>query len=332
MVRPAIIADLWALRRKPQRRVFLYTPAMLATSYRAYTHLLRSVAGPIGQNHITLVLRDGGMRGIVQADRRSHTPELDLLYLNAYTKQRKRTMREGEIWYRLVEDLLRRAGEHRIERVFAAVGTRFDDVSEVLRQLGFQAYAQQRLWMLAEPAIETGSTMRALRRQRSRDAWALHQLYLSLAPRHVQQSEHRQVSAWQLARRSLNYRERGWVLGDDQSLTVHLHVQTGVRGHVLRLLIAPHLRDQAPTLIRFALSQLTEQRPVFALVHSYQGEHEAALEELGFTLRGEQTLFVKQLALPTKQPALLPRLRRADTLEMIRPQTIVPITKRTTTH
>lgn len=321
MIRAATSADLWPLRRKPQRRVFLYTPEMLASSYRAYMQLLRGLLGPLSQECVTLVLRDGGLHGILQAQRRSHAAEIDLVYLNAYTKQRQRKMREGDIWFRLVEDLLRRAGERRIERAFAAVGTRFDDVAEVLRQLGFQPYTQQRLWMLPEPSVETGSTLTALRRQRQRDSWAVHQLYCSLAPRHVQQAEMRQSSSWDLARRRLNYRQRGWVLGDDHELTAHMDVQTGVRGHVVRPLIAPHLRQEAPMMIRFVLSQLSEQRPVFALIHSYQAELEAAFEALGFILRGEQTLFVKHLALRTRQPALLPGLRRVEpSLELAGPQ------------
>ncbi len=319
MIRAATSADLWALRRKPQRRVFLYTPLMLASSYRAYSHVLRGLLGP--RDRATLVLRDGGLHGILQAQRRASLPELDLTYLNAYTKQRRRKLSEGDTWYRLTEELLRRAGDWRIERIFAAVGTRFDDVAEVLRQLGFQPYTQQRLWMLAEPAVETGSTMRALRRQRSRDAWEIHQLYCSLAPRHVQLAEMRQSPAWQPGRRTLNYRERGWVLGDDQTVTAYLGVQTGVRGHVLRMLVAPHLRDETSNLLRYTLAQLQESRPVFALLNSYQSELEAAFEDAGFLLRGEQTLFVKHLALRTRQPALLPSLRRIEpSLELAGPQ------------
>lgn len=330
MIRAAISADLWALRRKPQRRIFLYTPTMLAASYRAYAHALRGLLGIVNQEHVTLVLRDAGLRGVVQAQRRANRAEVDLLYLNAYTKHRKRLLREGDIWFQLIEDLIRRAGERRIERLFAAVGNRFDDVTEVLRQLGFQPYTQQRLWILPEPTVETGTTMRALRHQRGRDAWAIHQLYCSLAPRHVQQAEMRESTSWQLPRRRLSHRERGWVLGDDQTLVVQIHVETGGRGHVLRPLIAPHLRDETPALIRFALSQLNERRPVFALIHSYQSELEWALEELGFTLRGEQTLFVKHLAVLKKQPALLPSLRRVDPpLELTGPQPTTPVTGRT---
>lgn len=318
-----MVADMWALRRKPQRRVFLYTPTMLASSYRPFAHLLRGLFGPLGQERVTLVLRDHGVRGVLQAQRRPHRPEVDLLYLNAYLKHRQ-PMSEGDVWYRLVEETIRRAGEYRVERIFAAVGTRFDDVGEVVRQLGFQPYAQQRLWTLPEPTVEAGSTLRALRRQRSQDAWAIHQLYSSVTPRQVQQAEMRLAEGWQLARRQWQQRERGWVLGDDQTLTAHVQVCTGVRGHVLRFQIAPHVRDEAPNLLRYVLSQLDEPRPIFVLQPTYHSEFDDMWADLGFVLRAEQTLFVKHVALRRKQPLLIPGLRRADTLELASPHPSLP--------
>jgi hypothetical protein len=106
--------------------------------------------------------------------------------------------------------------------------------------------------------------------------------------------------------------ERGWVLGDDQALTTHMHVKTGSRGHVLRIVIAPHLREEAPAMVRYVLSQLHDRRPIFVVLRSYQGELGAALEELGFVERGEQTAYVRQLAILQRQPAFLPKLLRAE--------------------
>ncbi len=88
------------------------------------------------------------------------------------------------MFYRLIEEYLQRAGNDRTERVFATLGARSADVIEGLRQLGFQPYAQQVVWMLSEPVVEAGSSMVALRRQNRRDAWAIQQLYTSLTPRH----------------------------------------------------------------------------------------------------------------------------------------------------
>lgn len=307
VIRPATAADLLALRRRPHRRVFFYSESMLTSSYRPLWLSMRSMLGPLGNELVTLVLRNSGVRGFVQARKRPHVPEIDVMYMASFSG-RDSTVLDGDTWFRLLEALLQRAGQARIERVFAAVGPRFEDVSEVLRQLGFQPYTQQHIWALPEPVIEAGSSLLALRRQQRRDAWAIHQLYRRITPRHVQQAEQRQSSYWQLPRprRGLSWREQGWVLGDDQTLNMQIHALTGPRAHVLRPMCDPEVRHNTAAMLRYALSRLDEPRTVFAVLRAYQAELGGSLEEVGFRLRGEQTLFVKQLAIPESQLLTVP--------------------------
>lgn len=316
MIRAAMVADLWALRRKPKRRVFFFTDALLASSYHPYLLALRTMLDPMSasSDQKTLVLRDHGLRGYLQACRRPNKREVDLQYLAAFTRRGRARLSDGDTFFRLIEELLKRAGSHTIERVYAALSTRSVDVAEVLRQLGFQPYAQQSIWMLAEPVVEAGSAMVALRRQSRRDVWAIHQLYCSITPRHVQQAELCDSNSWQLARtwQWLKGEERAWVLGADDALTMHVRLRSGARGHVLHIMIAPHLRHEAAAMVRYVLSQLHDQRPVFVVLRSYQSELGAALAELGFTERGAQTIYVRRLALMQRQPLLLPSLLRAE--------------------
>jgi hypothetical protein len=307
LIRPASVADIWALRRKAQRRIFFYTDALLASSYHSYILSLRSIIDPMSSDRVTLVLRDHGLRGFLQARHRAASAEADLQFLGSYNRRARSRLSDGDVFYRLLEEYLKRAGNERTERIFATLGARSTDVSEVLRQLGFQPYAQQTVWMLPEPVVEAGSSMVALRRQNRRDAWAIQQLYSSLTPRHIQHAEPRDSASWLLSRRQQWFRgaERSWVLGDDQSLTVHIHLHTGSRGHVLRIMIAPHLCAE---MVRYVLSQLHDHRPVFAVLRTYQSELRSTFEELGFVERGEQTNFVKQLAILKRQPVFLPSL------------------------
>ena len=304
---------MWALRRKPSRRIYFYNDALLASTYHPYIQTLRGLLDPIGarSDHLTLVLRDHGLRGFLQAHRRSTETEVDLQFLTAYGHRHQLRMGDGDVFFQLLEALIQRVANHQVQRVFAAVGHRSTDVIEVLRQLGFQPYTQQSIWMLAEPVVEVGSSMVALRRQTRQDAWALHQLYLSLTPRVVQQAELRESSSWEYSprRRWIQLRERRWVLGDDKELTVHLQLCTGPRGHVLRPMIAPHLGADAAAMVRYMLTQIHEQRPVFAIIRAYESHLRGTLEELGFVERGEQTLFVKQLALMQRQSLFAPTLR-----------------------
>lgn len=317
MIRPASIADIWALRRKAQRRIFFPNDALLASSYHPYILALRAIFDPMGSDRTTLVLRDHGVRGYLQARRRPGKAEADLQFLTAYLPRARARLRDGDLFFRLIEDYVKRAGSDGIERIFATLGPRASEVNESLRQLGFQPYAQQSAWMLPEAAVEAGTAMVALRRQARRDAWAIHQLYTSVTPRHVQQAEPCDSTSWQLSRRQewLRGPERAWVLGDDQALTVYMHLLTGSRGHVLRLMIAPHLRTEAATMVRYVLSQLHDRRPIFAVIRSYQSEFQGSLEELGFVHRGDQTIYVKQLAVLARRHVFMPSMLRATPVE-----------------
>jgi hypothetical protein len=308
-VKPAMLADLLALRRRPHRRVFFPTEAMLASSYRPFVVGARSALGPLGNDVVTLVLRTNGVRGFVQARKRPHFPEIDLSYLASFDSRNGKTL-DGDTAFRLIEGLIERAAQARIERVFAAVVPRFDDMAEVLRQLGFQPYTQQHIWMLPEPVIEAGSALLALRRQQRRDVWAIQQLYARVTPRHVQHAEQRSSNRWLLPRprRGWGWHEQAWVLGDDQMLQLHLHAISGPHAHVLRMQCDPDLRHDLAPMLRYALSRIDEPRTVFAIVRAYQNELSGALEEVGFRLRGEQTLFVKQLAIRQPQLVTVPTL------------------------
>jgi len=313
------------MRRRPQRRIFFYTDAMLVNSYRPFVVSLRSMLGPIGDDPTTLVLNDGGVRGFLQAHKRPHVPELDITFIAGYVARNNR-LPNGDVWFRLAENLLERAGHARIERVFAAVVSRHEDVTEILRQLGFQPYATQQIWALHEPAIQAGTALMMLRRQYRRDAWPIHQLYTRVTPRHVLQAELRRAESWQLplTRRRIGWRERGWVLGDDSRLDVYIHGLTGPRAHVLRPMLDPAWREQAPAMLRYAISQLHEPRTVFAVLRGYQSELGEVLSELGFRQRGEQTLFAKQLAIPQRQTARVPLLRTEPSLEPVTPLPQIP--------
>ncbi len=313
------------MRRRPQRRIFFYTDAMLVNSYRPFVVSMRSMLGPMGDDLTTLVCNDGGMRGFLQAQKRPHVPELDITYVAGYIVRNNR-LPNGDVWYRLAENLLERAGQARIERVFAAVVSRHEDVTEILRQLGFQPYATQQIWALHEPVIEAGTALIMLQRQNRRDTWPIHQLYTRVTPRHVLQAELRRAESWQLplTRRHIGWRERGWLLGEDGRLDVQIHALTGPRAHVLRPMLDPASREHAPAVLRYTISQLHQPRTVFAVLRGYQSELGEVLSELGFRQRGEQTLFVKQLAIQQRQTARVPLLRNEPALEPVNPLPQIP--------
>ena len=181
MIRPASVADIWALRRKAQRRIFFYTDALLASSYHSYILSLRSIVEPMSSDRKTLVsarprparlLAGAAVAGCAEAD--LAIPRLVWSTLTV-APERRRSLLSTD---RRVSACA--PGNERMQRRLCDARRPIDRCDqEVLRQLGFQPYAQQIVWMLNEPVVEAGSSMVALRRQNRRDAWAIQQLYTS---------------------------------------------------------------------------------------------------------------------------------------------------------
>ncbi len=131
---------------------------MLASSYQPLIVSGRSMLGPLGNEQVTLVLRDNGVRGFVQAHKRPHFPEIDVSYLATF-RSRDGTALDGDTTFRMLEGLIERAGHARIERIFATVVPRFDDMAEVLRQRRMELGMSQ-----ADLADAAGVDKRQIRR------------------------------------------------------------------------------------------------------------------------------------------------------------------------
>lgn len=311
MIRPVSPRDFWSLRRKPYSRLYLYNEVMLARGHNPALYAVRCWLDVRGGSGVTLVYRDGGLRGFVQAWRRPGRPEIDLLYLAALPYGRKNPPpTDPDVWYRLLEQLIAYAGSKGIQRIYAPLASGAPTF-ELLRQLGFQPYTQRQVWVLRNPTVEEGSAMVALRAQARRDAFAIQQLYEAVAPRVVQQAEMRSSSSWHLPIPRVSWdrvRRKGWVLGREagEGLDITIQAWIGPSNTVLYPLIRPDGRQKAEAALRYSLSQLPENRPVYALVSGYQSELQAPLEGLGFEHIGDQVLMVKNTVVALRSPRLSP--------------------------
>jgi hypothetical protein len=308
LMRAATPGDLWRLRRKPRNWGLLFNEAMLARPYRPWPYLLRDVVEGPGQHGGSYIYRDGRSQALVQLRGRKGRPEQELIYFAIYGEPRQGTPTDYDIWHRLVEHACTAAGHYGVQRVYAPLSQRHNDLRELLKQLGFAPYTRQALLRLAGPDMSQGTSVAPMRVQTRQSVWGIHKLYGALTPRPVQQAEALSPRDWALpmARRWPRPSLRGWVLGDNDELVACLRLQSGPTGHVFRLLLRHEARDIAPDVIRFGLSQINDPRPAYVLLREYQSELLAPLEELGFQGLGEQTLLVKTLAAAVRRPVLLP--------------------------
>src|SRR5262245_54437541 len=309
MIRPLTPGDLWILRRKPRSQVMLYNEAMLVKPHRPFWFGLRCVLEGSRRDGATFVFRERGLRAVAQAVGRSGRPEQDLVMLTAYGDGRGNPT-DPDIWFRILEALCISAGHHRVQRIYAALSQRHEELREIFRQLGFGSYTHQTVMRLEGPDWDQGITLAPMRPQARRDAWAIHKLYGATTPHPVQQAEARLPRAWMLplARGWRSPRQRGWVLGPEDNLTAYLHLTSGIAAHVLTLLIQPEARDLIADILRFGLGQVTDSLPVYLLLRDYNRELLLPAEDLGFQTIGEQALLFKQTTVAVRRSILIPAL------------------------
>lgn len=309
MIRSVRMSDLWALQRKPRSSVMLYNEDMLAAPYRPrWFTLQRTIQGssPAGA---ALVLEDQGIQALVHAMRRRQRLELDIVMLAAYGAE-QRTPTDPDIWFRLLETLCIQAGQHHVQRLYAGLSQRHDELREVFRQLGFHCYAQQTVMRLEGPDWDQGTSLAAMRPQSQRDIWSIHQLYGAITPRPVQQAEAREARSWKQALTQSWQRKqrRAWVLGRDDALDAYIAQISGPAAHVMTMLIRPEARELTTSVLRFALGQISDELPVYLLLRDYQSELMLPASDLGFHPIGEQALLVKQTTVSVRRPMLTPAL------------------------
>lgn len=308
MIKPATLADCWALRRKPRSLVMLYNEELLTRSHHALPAALRAMVGG-GRDGVTLAFVERGMRSIVQAVGRAGRPEHDIVMLAAYGGgQGLPTDRDA--WFRLLEALTVHAGQSQVQRLYAALSQRHEELREVFRQLGFFAYTQQTVLRLQGPDWDQGTTLAPMRPQSRSDIWAIHKLYGAITPRAVQHAEARDSRTWSLPRAQQWRRRplRGWVLGPESSLTAALFLRSGPSAHVLTMLLHPEVREITTDVLRFGLGQIADDLPVYLIVRDYQRELLLPAEDLGFQAIGEQMLLSKETTVAVRRSFLMPAL------------------------
>jgi hypothetical protein len=310
MIRSVAPGDLWSLRRKPRNQVLLYTEGLLAQAHRPAWFALRCMLQGMGREMSTVIYKDRAGGGLIQARGRSGRPEQDVVYMSTFGAPALRAPRDSELWYHLLERLSADAGYHHVQRLYAAIPAQHNEVREIFRQLGFQAYAHATISHLSGPDWDQGTTLAPMRHQSRRDHWAIHKLYGATTPHTVQHAEVRNARNWALPISSAwrGVRRAAWVLGPDDNLFAYLRLLSGPSGHVFSILIRPDARDAAVDVLRFGLAQLSDPRPVYLLLREYQGELLAPAEDLGFQPIGEQALLVKSTVVPVRRPLLVPAL------------------------
>lgn len=307
MIRSVTPGDLWALQRKPRNQVVLYDESLLVRPHQPFQFAFRCFLEGTGHDRMMAVFQDRGIRAFVQAKGREGRPEQDIIYLSVQRSSKHKHPSDYDIWYRLLEQTCIKAGHFHVQRLYASIWSEQNDLREIFRQLGFHGYVRRAVLQLSGPDWDQGTTLAPMRAQARRDGWAIHKLYGSVAPHLVQHAEARTPRTWTLplTQRWQRMRQRGWVLGSEDDFAAYLRLMSGPVAHVFFLLIHPAVRERAAEVLRFGLSQIHDDKPVYLLLSEYQGELLTPAQNLGFQLVGEQTSLVKSTVMPVRKSVLL---------------------------
>ncbi len=298
---------LFLVNRLQQRGIAFNLEESLTRSYHPLRAALSAyfTVGELGARTYVVSgsTAEGRMEGFVQVRERRARPEADVLFIApALTGDA-----DSRVWHHLLTHVCRQAGERGIERLFARLPKRDEEIRS-FSQAGFSIYTREDLFCLdsgklAEIDLLSSATIRSCRAE---DAIALHQLHAAVAPRLVQRAEN--VTArghlcppevWPVASD-----RQGYVLERNGEIVGCLTVRPGCVGHWLYVLLHPQAYDYASDLLAHGLTALRDvpPGPVYCGVREYQGGLRAVLEDVGFDLFASRALMVKHTTVRVTDP------------------------------
>ncbi len=309
MIKPFDVRYLLLVSKLQNQGVLLNLEEALTQKYKPLLAALAGCLSPQGMRVSTYVCdeveENRRMAGFAQVRMRRARSEADVVYLAPSLSV---TGDARTLWFRLLEQLCREAGEQGIQRTFARLPEDGPEV-EAFQQVGFSIYTQEDVFRLRQipPDLSRPERM-TVRPQQSADNWGLQELYKTIAPRLVQQAENLTTRKWE-ATPSLwlgQTRREGYVLEDKGEVIGYLRIRQGQTGHWLEMLLHPQAYERADELVVQSLFLLAEYppHPIYCCLRRYQGGLRPRLEAQGFQLLASQCVMVKHTTVRAKKPAL----------------------------
>lgn len=311
MIRPFRIQDaalVSALQAKGTyldlRRAVLWPHDLLSAAMRVYWPFSR-------QRVHTLVIREtfnsSQLQGFVQYLESHHAPEVDIVFCAPTIDRGDRARHNQLTWQKLLSQLVVRAGEHGVQRVYARVVDGAPEL-EVFWQLGFSAYARERVYLRSGlPGSGKAQRAQLWKPQRSRDIWGVGQLYSAVTPKLVQQAENLPRENYLTPDRDGFGRgvDRRFVWIDGGEPAASLRLVQGRAGIWLKLMTHSRVFDRVDELLADGLQLVPPGvGQTYISVREYQSELEGAILAAGFAWMATEMLMVKHTTQLVKKPVL----------------------------
>lgn len=251
--------------------------------------------------------------GFVQAIKRLARPEADIMAIAPDPDNHPRA--STAIWQRLLEFIVKDAGEHGIQRLYICVDSDSTALPLIIHS-SFAPYIRETIFQL--PSVSSlpppsSDTAIFVRPQRESDSFALHRLYTRYTPALVQQAEGRllmnddppsplHLRSWWQPEHS-----EGLVFEEKGDVVAAAHIIRGNKGHWLRLYGAPEATDAVSDIILHSLHILSRypRHPVYCTLRPYQTSFGPLLRAYGFRSGPSLTRLVKHTTIQNKQAVSL---------------------------
>ena len=294
------------------RRAALWPNDLLSAAMRVYWPFSR-------QSVRTLVIREtingSQLNGFVQYLESHNAPEADIVFCSPAIEGSERARHRQLTWQKLLGQLVVSAGERGVQRVYARVVDGAPEL-EVFWQMGFSAYARERVYVRSERPTK-GKPQRARlwkpqraklwKPQRSRDIRGVGQLYTAVTPKLVQQAENLPRSDYLTPYRDSFGRgvDRRFVWNDGDGVCASLRLIQGRAGTWLKLITHSRVFDRVDELLADALRLVPAGvTRIYVSVREYQSELEGAILAAGFAWKATEMLMVKHTTVMVKKRVL----------------------------
>lgn len=315
-IRTARLTDIFSIRALDANATAQVLSSPAAGQRSGALPVLLAGWRSMGQRSLTLVLRDPGARGFLQARARPTRESWDLIRL-VYMAD------DQQAWEHGLDLLVERACALIVQRGGLRALTRVssEDRMAMLLDRGFRAYAsEQTLAGALLPLVEAARSPAAdVRVRQAHDTWDIFSLYNHVVPALVRHAEGHTLREWMQAdRQPARHAPREVIMGEPGNLLAWLRWMPAGKAQPqqLEVLIRPECVDRLGELVRFAAQccGLDPFTPMLCRIREYDGRVSGTLEEAGFEPVARETLLVRHFTAQVTERQLLIAALRAQGL------------------
>jgi hypothetical protein len=198
-----------------------------------------------------------------------------------------------------------------VRRVFLATSPEAD-VVRIAKQAGFVNYASETLYATRLSAPPSAPALEPPRPRLHRDLHALFQLYNAAVPCRVRSAEALTLDEWSVLNSAggwpsnLSRSRQELVWERDGAIIAWLRTSRAGRNRRLELLVHPSYLEKTEQMVRYTLSRLRPQLPIYFPARHYQPELASALEAIGFQRAVDCLVFARELTVRVPGRAFIP--------------------------